>query len=61
MKTNNNGSKEDNQHQIANIRIVDPYEHGSPGRKIANIIIVGSTGQQLRIIIRTKNGKYMMQ
>ena len=60
MKTNNN-REENNQAQIPSIRIEDPYECGSPGRKIANIVIVGSTGLQSRIIIRTKNGKYMMQ
>ena len=55
---NNNCIVED---EIPNIQIADPYAYVSSERKIANIVIVSSTGQQIRPLIRTKNGKYMMQ
>jgi len=47
--------------EIPNIQIADPYAYVSSERKIANIVIISSHGRQIRPLIRTKNGKYMMQ
>jgi len=55
---NNNCIIED---EIPNIQIADPYAYVSSERKIANIVIISSHGRQIRPLIRTKNGKYMMQ
>lgn len=56
---NNNCVLED---LIPNVQISDPYAYVSSERKLANIIITDLNGQQqIRPLIRTKNGKYMMQ
>lgn len=47
--------------EIPILQISDPYEYVSSEKKIANIVIISSTGKQIRPLIRTKNGKYMMQ
>ena len=50
------------QDEIPNLIIADPFAYVSSERKLANIIITDLNGQQqIRPLIRTKNGKYMMQ
>ena len=47
--------------EIPSLQIADPFSYGSSQKKIAEIVIISSSGRQVRPLIRTRNGKYMMQ